>query len=230
MRIADRKLRALALRGFVVLCAVVAVVAIGSATMSSWAGPDDDHKHDHAHDHGDRDEAKMMEQYQAAGKTGEHHELLKVFVGNWNAESKFWMGPGEPTTAKAESKQELIMDGRFVRQTYKSQFEMPGPDGKMTKQEFHGEGLTGYDNLKKEFVSSWVDNMSTSLYTEHGQYNKETREFVMLGSALEPGSDVPVKSKSVIRIVSNDKHVFEMFKERGPGNWNKEMEITYTRK
>ena len=31
--------------------------------------------------------------------------------------------------------------------------EMPGADGKMTKVEFNGMSLEGYDNVKQKFVS-----------------------------------------------------------------------------
>ena len=40
---------------------------------------------------------------------------------------------------------------------------MPGEDGKLKDMQFKGMGIEGYDNVKKKFVASWVDNMSTGV-------------------------------------------------------------------
>jgi len=41
--------------------------------------------------------------------------------------------------------------------------QMPGEDGKMKDMMFKGMGMEGYDNVKKKFVASWIDNMGTGI-------------------------------------------------------------------
>ena len=42
--------------------------------------------------------------------------------------------------------------------------QMPGEDGKMKDMQFKGMGVEGYDNVKKKFVASWIDNMGTGIH------------------------------------------------------------------
>ncbi len=48
---------------------------------------------------------------------------------------------------------------------------MPGADGKMMEMPFHGIGTEGYDNVRKKFMASWIDNMGTGILLMEGTYD-----------------------------------------------------------
>ncbi len=60
---------------------------------------------------------------------------------------------------------------------YTGKFQMPGTDGKMKDMNFKGMAIEGYDNVKKKFVSSWIDNMSTMIMNSEGTYDAATKTF-----------------------------------------------------
>ena len=53
--------------------------------------------------------------------------------------------------------------------------QMPGEDGKMKDMQFKGMGVEGYDNVKKKFVGSWIDNMGTGIQFSDGTYDPATK-------------------------------------------------------
>ena len=90
---------------------------------------------------------------------------------------------------------------------------------------FRGLSLIGYDNTKQKFNTVWVSEMQTSTFFSEGTGDSSYKVLTLVGKADCPATgrkDIPMKT--VIRLLSPDKHLFEMY----DGN-NKTMEITYTR-
>ena len=165
---------------------------------------------------------EMMKKAEAAGTPGKEHRALDALVGEWDAEVKTWMAPdAPPMVTRGSSKATWIMDGRFVQEEFNGQF-MGKP--------FRGMSLTGYDNLKQKYTTLWIDDMSTAMYTSEGDATQGGAVFTFVGTMDCPMTgqkDMPMKQ--VLRIVSAEKHVFEMH-DPSKGKDSKTMEITYTRK
>jgi hypothetical protein len=169
--------------------------------------------------------AKMME----LGQPGDNHKLLASMAGDWTYTVKTWMDPkAPPSESKGTSTRKAIMDGRFFVAEHSGKFEMPGPDGKMTNMNFTGMAIEGYDNVKKKFVSSWIDNMGTMIMNSEGTYDAATKTFTY-HAAFEMLPGMMVKVREVLKVVDADHHNFEWFENRGSGE-AKTMEISYTRK
>jgi len=110
--------------------------------------------------------AEEMKQMMEMAKLNENHKLLATTAGTWSYTVKMWMDPnGKPTESTGTAKREAVMEGRYVSGDYTGKFKMPGADGKMQEMNFHGMSMDGYDNVKKKFVSGWVDNMGTGIMT-----------------------------------------------------------------
>jgi len=173
---------------------------------------------------------EMIKKMEAAGTPGAAHKALDPLVGEWNAEVKSWMNPdAPPTVSKATAKSTWVMNGRFVQEEFEGEF-MGKP--------FRGRSLTGYDNTKQEYTSVWIDDMHTSLFTSSGKAELTVTGRDDAGGqviTLEGKYDCPltgrkdVPAKQVLRIISRDKHVFEMHDPTRSGN-TMTMEIAYTRK
>ena len=175
------------------------------------------------------DMQKMMAQMMEFGKPGENHKLLAGMAGNWTYALKMWMDPkGKPQESKGTATRKAIMDGRYFTAEHTGKFQMPGADGKMQDMNFKGMAIEGYDNIKKKFVSAWVDNMSTMILTSEGTYDAATKTFTYTADCeMMPG--MKVRIRETIKVVDNDHHMFEWYEDRGAGEV-KTMEINYTRK
>jgi hypothetical protein len=164
------------------------------------------------------DEMKAM---MAAASPGETHKMLAKSVGSWTASVTMWMQPGAPpTTSMATATNVMIMGGRYLRSTNK---------GNMMGMPFEGEGITGYDNLKKQFVNSWVDNMGTGIMTMAGSWDEASKSITYTGSMMDPASGKDAAFREVWRFTDDNHQVMEMY-NMVEGKEIKAMEIKYTRK
>lgn len=171
---------------------------------------------------------KMMAQMMELSKLGENHKLLGEMAGSWTYGVKMWMDPsGKPQESKGTATRKAIMDGRFFVTDHSGKFQMPGADGKMKDMNFKGMAIEGYDNVKKKFVNSWIDNMGTMILNSEGTYDAASKTFTYTANCeMMPG--MQVKIRETIKVTDKDHHLFEWYEDRGQGE-AKTMEIAYTR-
>lgn len=175
------------------------------------------------HDHGTKKPAMdpaMMEAMMKAGTPGEAHKKLDVFAGKWDAKATFWAVPGaDPMTMEGVAENRWIMDGRHLEQKFKGSF-MGAP--------FEGTGYSGYDNVKKQYWSTWMDNMSTSFLISTGSVDGNTWTYT--GTMPDPMTGKDLRSDSKIVVKDADHHVMEMWGPGPDGKMFKNMEFAFTRK
>jgi hypothetical protein len=172
------------------------------------------------------DMQKMME----LSKLNENHKLLTDSVGSWSYTVKMWMNgdsSSKPDISKGTATRKAIMDGRFVVMDVTSKMDMPGPDGKPKSMTFKGHGLEGYDNVKKKFVGTWMDNMGTGIMMSEGDYDPATKTFTY-NSEMEPMPGMKTAVREVLKITDKNHMTFEWYENRG-GQDVKTMQIDYTR-
>jgi Protein of unknown function (DUF1579) len=171
---------------------------------------------------GQPNQAEMMKQMMELSKTGGNHKLLADLVGTWTYTVKMWMNPdpnAKPDESKGTAVRKSMMDGRFF---------VMDVTGKMKDTTFKGMGIEGYDNVKKKFVGTWMDNMGTGVMMSEGDYDPATKTFTY-ASEYEAIPGMKTKIREVLKIVDNNHHTFEWYENRG-GQEKKTMEINYTRK
>jgi Protein of unknown function (DUF1579) len=173
---------------------------------------------------------EMMKQMMEMSKLNENHKLLSDMNGNWNFAIKMWMNPdpnAKPQESKGSATRKDIMGGRYVMMDVTGKMQMPGDDGKMKDMQFKGMGIEGYDNVKKKFVSSWIDNMGTGIQFSEGTYDPATKTFTYTSEIeMMPGIKTPVRE--VIKIPDTNHMTLEWYETHG-GQEKKTMEIAYTR-
>ena len=178
---------------------------------------------------GSPDEAAMMKQMMELAKLNENHKLLADYDGTWTYTVTMWMAPGAPpekSTGTAVRKS--IMGGRFFQMDVTGNMKMPGEDGKMKSFEFKGHGMEGYDNVKKKFVGTWMDNMGTGIMMSEGDYDPASKTFTYT-SEMEPMPGMKTNVKEVLKLTDKNHMTFEWYEDRG-GQEVKTMQIDYTRK
>jgi uncharacterized protein DUF1579 len=179
------------------------------------------------HDHGSATAKKpemdpaMMEAMMKASTPGEPHKMLGSMVGTWDTKITMWMMPGmDPMTSTGVAESKMIFGGRYVEQRFKGSFMgMP----------FEGIGYTGYDNIKKQYFSTWMDNMSTGFMMSNAT-SGDAKSMTFTGTMPDPmtGKDAPFENKVIM--VDADHTNFEMWTPGPDGKNFKMMEIKYSRK
>jgi len=170
----------------------------------------------------DAERQEMMKKMEVAGTPGPAHKALDALVGNWKAEVKCWCEPsGAPQVSQAMAKASWTLKGRFVEGEF---------HGEMLGKPFIGRSLLGYDNTKQKFISVWVSDIQTSMFTSEGKGDSGYKVITLEGKGDCPATgrkDVPMKQ--VFRVLGPDKYTFEMF-DGSKGENVRTMEITHTRK
>ena len=168
----------------------------------------------------DDDMAAQQQAWMDYMTPGPMHEMMAKSVGDWSATIKYWMDPsGEPTVTEGTSKVEMILGGRYLKETSNSTvMGMP----------MDGISITGYDNAAKEFTNIWIDNMGTGITVAKGTYDEATNTITLLGSMIDPMTGKDTKYRETLHLIDNNHHVFEMFTDHD-GQEIKTMEVEYTR-
>jgi hypothetical protein len=180
---------------------------------------------------GEPNEAELMKQMMEMSKLNENHKLLSSLDGNWDYTIKFWMNPdpnAKPQESKGTATRKSIMGGRYAVMDVSGKMQMPDGTGKMKDVQFKGMGLEGYDNVKKKFVASWIDNMGTGIEFSEGTYDPASKTFTYTSEVeMVPGMKVPVRE--VIKVPDNSHMTLEWYENQG-GQEKRTMEINYTKK
>jgi hypothetical protein len=164
-------------------------------------------------------EIKALQAYMTPG---EMHKMMAMVEGEWTTDGKMWMDPkGQPVASKGEASYKMILGGRYQESTFR---------GDMMGMPFEGKGLMAYDNLKKQFENTWVDNMSSGIMKTEGTYDPGTKTYNMSGKMVDPMSGKECKMRETLKIVDNDTHVMSMYVTMGDNPEYKTMELTFKRK
>lgn len=148
------------------------------------------------------------------------HKLLATTCGEWKVKITSWMDPKmEPAYSEGTSTSEMVLGGRYVITKLKSNIMgMP----------YEGSGTDAYDNAKKIFINTWIDNMSTGLMYAEGKYDETTKTLNYEGKMFNPITKIDEKYRETITLVSSNKIIMEMFNYIDNKEY-KSMHIEYTK-
>jgi hypothetical protein len=153
---------------------------------------------------------------------GNFHQMIAKDNGTWTADMTMWSAPDSPavkTTGMVENS--MILGGRYQQSKHtSSMWGMP----------FEGISTTGYDNAKKKFVSTWVDNMGTGIMTMEGTYDSTTRTMKLEGKCFDPATGKDCTMREEFTYVDDNTQKMQMFTTSGGVKEFKNMEMTFTRK
>jgi len=167
------------------------------------------------------DPQAMMEVWKQLAMPGEPHKLFASLAGSWTTTTKEWMEPGKPPTESTGSADmKMLLDGRFLYQEYNSQ---------MMGQAFSGVGINAYDNLRKKYVTAWIDTMGTGIFQMEGTASSYGKTITLKGRHDEPGGG-QMTHRAVWKIVDSNTQTFDMYGTHQGGKEMKVLEITYIRK
>ncbi len=170
------------------------------------------------------DSATMMKNWMAYSTPGEMHKLMSSWSGTWDGEVSMWHAPGAPPEiSKSTAVNKMVMGGKY---------QVSNHTGSMMGMPFEGMSTLAYDNAKKVFISTWIDNMGTGLMKMEGTWDDASKSRTMTGKCVDPGAGTgrEMDVKEIFKILDDKHQVMEMY---GPGPDGKEykmMEIKMTKK
>jgi hypothetical protein len=148
-------------------------------------------------------------------------QMIAKWDGEWNEEVKMWQAPGTPEQSmQSFCTNKMILGGRYQESRHEGNFMgMP----------FEGIGIMGWDNVRKVFVSSWIDNFGTGMMYMEGTWDATKKAMTLTGKMTDPVSGQQVDVKQVMTIIDDDTQTLEQF-SMYQGKEFKSMEMKLTRK
>ena len=161
---------------------------------------------------------EFMNAMMQAGTPGPQHAELAKGVGHYRVETHYWMGPDQPAMPMdATANVEMILDGRYMVQEWKSDFMgMP----------FEGRLIMGFNNLTQEYWSLWIDSSSTGYSISTGKEN-ENGDIVLHGMMHDPLTPHGRPYRSVSTQAQDGDFMFTMYDSTPDGGEFKVMEMKY---
>lgn len=151
---------------------------------------------------------------------GPAHEAFAEFVGDWKTKTTLYIpNPDDPQVSEGTAKFELLMGGRYLKQTFQGQYR---------GAKFEGMGITGYDNALKKYVTTWIDNFGTGIMNGTGELDEESNTITEIAEASTPAG--PMKVKTVSQYRDADHFTVTMYMLLPGDQEVKHMQIEYTRK
>lgn len=168
------------------------------------------------------DMAAMMEKARQYTTPGEHHMILKRFLGTWDTTMRLTMPGLDAPPEKGVATFSWLMEGRWLQQTF---------EGAMFGQSAEIFMIVGYDNFKQSFVTMSVNSVDTAMTTSEGDMSPEGKALITYGTLDEYLTGEHDKMvKYVWRFHSDDWMTLEIH-DLPIGEKNTQvLEFTYTRR
>jgi len=148
-------------------------------------------------------DAETMKKWTDYMTPGEMHKILSAMDGKWTDEVTVWMDPSQPPTkSTATTENKMILGGRY---------QQSNVTGSFNGAPYESESIMGYDNMKKVFTGSWVDNMGTGVMSLEGPYDVATRTITLMGKEVDPMSGKEYKVRETITILDNNTQLVDMY-------------------
>jgi hypothetical protein len=152
---------------------------------------------------------------------GDAHKKLAKEIGTWEAEVSQWMDPtAPPTKAKAKNVVTMSMKGLYQIGNFSST---------MMGMPMMGQSTVAYDNAKKEYVMTWIDNFGSGIVIMRGFYDEGTKTMNLKGVQTDPmtGNDSEIREE--IKWHDDNSYTMTMYGAGMDGKEMKFMEGTFKR-
>lgn len=167
------------------------------------------------------DSAAEMKAWQDYATPGSVHKMMADEAGVWNCEMTFWYEPNaKPEKATSVAEIKMILGGRYQESAFKGTI-MGGP--------FEGKSTLAYNNVSKEYTTTFIDNMGTGMMVAVGKYDEATKSVEYKGEGVNPVTGKKTPYREIYTIVDPTTRKMEMFDTKN-GTEYKSMEILMKKK
>lgn len=152
---------------------------------------------------------------------GAMHRWMAKMDGTWEADVTGYMDPANPEKSKATNVVSTFMNGLYQDGKFSSN---------MMGMPFEGRSTMAYDNSKKLFVSTWIDNMGSGIIYMTGTYDSIGKVLNFKGFQTDPMTGKDAEIREVVKVIDDDSYIMEMYGTGMDGKETKFMEGTFKRK
>ena len=161
------------------------------------------------------DTAAMNKAWAAYMTPGEVHKMLAKADGKWDAEITFYMG-SDTSVNKATCETEMILGGRYQKSEY---------EGNVDGMPFEGINTLAYDNSRKVYISTWIDNMGTGLMYLEGTFDDKTMTMNLKGKAADVTTGKDIMMRETVKIIDEKTQQMDMYDTKEGATEVKTMSI-----
>jgi hypothetical protein len=147
-------------------------------------------------------------------------ELLKKWVGTWDATIETTGRDGKPVTTKAKSTVKLAYGNRWLITDF---------DGTFMGAPFTGQEVLGYDPVAKKYILNWIDATSTSFSTGEGTFESKTNTLTKTVSGRDDSTGKMATWRQVDTWKDADTHEWTIRVTGKDGKEQIQMTIKYRR-
>jgi hypothetical protein len=168
-------------------------------------------------------EAAAAKAWAEIAAPNENHKRLGAFVGKWKIHVSFRPTP-DAAAQESDGTAELlwVLGGRYLEQRQKARM-MGGP--------MSGVGYLGYDNIKRRYVSVWLDNLGTSILQTRGTSDPTGKVIKTQGTVDDAVTRKPLRYEDAMTLVDRDAFTYEAWTSRPDSDTlYRVMKIVYTRR
>ena len=170
------------------------------------------------------DSATAMKNWQTYMTPSDVHKMMSSWSGTWTGDVTMWHEPGmPPEKSKSTSQNKMVMGGRY---------QVSNHTGNMMGMPFEGMSTLAYDNAKKVFINTWIDNMGSGMMVMEGPWDEASKTLTLKGKGVDPttANGKEIEMRETFKIIDDNTQMMEMFAPGPDGKEFKMMEIKYTRK
>lgn len=148
------------------------------------------------------------------------HELLTRLVGRWQVEVVMRPDPAKPPV-KSSGVETVRMLGGF--------WSISEFSGTFMDRPFSGVFTLGYDPEMQRYVGTWVDSVSSHLWSYEGAVDSSGRTLTLNSEGPCPSSGKVMKVRETIEIQGTNQRIMRNETLGEDGRWTPGMTITYRR-
>ncbi len=156
---------------------------------------------------------ELINKWRLIQRPGENHKLLKQMVGDWDV-NLFFHANGQSWESKCKAKNELLHGGRFLIENIEGEIYAPDDSGTMMTEVYSSTKIIGYDNYKKAFCGSFIENQNSYMLNFVGRkpLSEESNQIVFFGLSDEPMLEInDTTMKYTLEIVDDNSYTWKVF-------------------
>ncbi|WP_374683318.1 DUF1579 family protein [Accumulibacter sp.] len=152
---------------------------------------------------------------------GEGQKRLAAMIGTFNVAIRTWVDPSQPPIeSSATSVGAWVLGERYVQMMLA---------GDLQGQPFNGIGYIGFDNVGKQYQSTWMDSGSTGMTWYKGGFDAGGKSATMKASVPDALTGKPTPVELRVKMNDDGSHVTELWGHGLGKKMFKMMELRYTR-
>jgi hypothetical protein len=152
---------------------------------------------------------------------GKYHQILAELAGEWTFNTRRFSGNPNPDSNKVVNE----FSGNFVRKSFANgrffiveltggKLQIPIQDGKMKEENVQDIEIEGYDNVKRKFVFTFINNhIGSGIIYSEGSYDSTTKT-ISYEYEVEPVPGRKLRFRKILILDNNDHYKVEYYNER----------------